>query len=645
MKRRLSEIINGQKGSSLAFVLIIGMIIMIMVASLLAVANSDFTFTQEAVESRQAYIDAKSVIEFGKVEIYSRIVGLEEKDADLKTLYQEKAALIEDDPSANTSAIDNEIEAKIIEIDSYLKEAYYIGGDENDVSGTLKKITNADDSYGSLTVAAAADADGTKYSFKIETTQLRRKLDYETYFTYNPTTLTSTGTTTVNWIDAQIRKQYNNNGNNNPLKCYIGGVDTGTYDGVTLTVPTSNEKPDIRINQFEWIKDKTLELAAKNIYFTSSMPTNENLKDSIFKITAAEGLRFAQNFPLSNQSNHGHWWWDDFDWWGNGNDSDQTINLKAKNIIFEQDLVLGDDSVMTIECDNLWIQGNIILGRGSALTIIGTAGKTNNQMIAGDIISVESNQGNNYSGSLAISNLAYFSCASLDLNKSLLLKVESDKIIVEQDFILNNVYQAEIKTKYFYGKGKTMISDSGSGYYSKSIKFVARGSELAICFKKGFEELDSYVEIETADKVIFGDPFRLHEYSLKVLADHIYFDSDRIYVEDESVYKNNGDKNHFIYAGKGGVATNANINVKSTIYPTYRQGNSWQYYDYKSFAKPGIYAGVKGTMPAGLKNPQTPYVSPGWTEPGEPPDTPGGGNSGGGTVIGGSILTGTETYY
>jgi hypothetical protein len=85
--------------------------------------------------------------------------------------------------------------------------------------------------------------------------------------------------------------------------------------------------------------------------------------------------------------------------------------------------------------------------------------------------------------------------------------------------------------------------------------------------------------------------------------------------------------------------------VKSTIYPTYRTGNGWKYDSYKIFAAPGIYTGVKGTMPEGLQNPQTPYVSPEWTAPGEPPATPGGGSSGGGTVIGGSISTGTETYY
>ena len=73
MTIRIKEILKKQNGSSLAFVIIIGVIIMIMVVSLLSVANGGFTFTQQTVESRQAYIDAKSVIEFGKIEIHYRM--------------------------------------------------------------------------------------------------------------------------------------------------------------------------------------------------------------------------------------------------------------------------------------------------------------------------------------------------------------------------------------------------------------------------------------------------------------------------------------------------------------------------------------------------------------------------------------------
>ena len=86
MSVKIKEILKEQKGSSLAFVIIIGVIIMIMVVSLLTVANSDFTFTQQTVESRQAYIDAKSVIEFGKIKINNDMKYLNEYELAKKNL-------------------------------------------------------------------------------------------------------------------------------------------------------------------------------------------------------------------------------------------------------------------------------------------------------------------------------------------------------------------------------------------------------------------------------------------------------------------------------------------------------------------------------------------------------------------------------
>lgn len=60
---------KSKRGSALPFVLIIGLIMMILVGSLTAVAVGGIQFTQESVESRQAYLDAKSVIEFARIEI------------------------------------------------------------------------------------------------------------------------------------------------------------------------------------------------------------------------------------------------------------------------------------------------------------------------------------------------------------------------------------------------------------------------------------------------------------------------------------------------------------------------------------------------------------------------------------------------
>lgn len=183
---RIKEKLNNEKGSSLAFVLIIGMIIMIMVASLLAVANSDFTFTQETVESRQAYIDAKSVIEYGKIEINKR----EER---LSIAYDALVAALNDETS--TTAEINQIKQAILDLE---REVTTIYGDEKNVADTL-----AFSNGGTSTVVGkvfvekiptiVGTTDTSQYVFKVETENLRRKLDYQVDYDYVVTTTPGSG--------------------------------------------------------------------------------------------------------------------------------------------------------------------------------------------------------------------------------------------------------------------------------------------------------------------------------------------------------------------------------------------------------------------------------------------------------------------
>lgn len=221
MSIRIIEKLKNQQGSSLAFVLIIGMIIMIMVASLLTVANSDFTFTQETVESRQAYIDAKSVIEFGKIEINERMKWLEIENTNLKNLYLE----LERADARSVASIQAQINNKIAEIEAYMKAPYYIGGDEKNIAGTLKEITGESDAVGILNVTpevvsaqTASTNKELKYIFKITTHKLRRKLDYEVSMNYQAASVSETtgnipsipGDTSADWLDTKIDLEKNN---------------------------------------------------------------------------------------------------------------------------------------------------------------------------------------------------------------------------------------------------------------------------------------------------------------------------------------------------------------------------------------------------------------------------------------------------
>ncbi|MBC3796776.1 hypothetical protein [Acetobacterium tundrae] len=189
MKLKIIGKLKSEKGASLPFVLIIGMVIMILVASLLAAANSDFTFTQQSLESRQAYIDAKSVIEFGKIEINSRMTALKNKNEEIKnatdaatltTLISQRATLITtlDDPFTIYGAKDSVT-------------------DNLDIT-TLSLSPASGDALGVCTVAlTGAGTDTTQYAFDIKTQNLKRKLDYKVDFAYKVTTATTA--TTNNW--------------------------------------------------------------------------------------------------------------------------------------------------------------------------------------------------------------------------------------------------------------------------------------------------------------------------------------------------------------------------------------------------------------------------------------------------------------
>lgn len=324
---RIKKILKNQKGSSLAFVLIIGVAIMLMVASLLAVANSDYTFTQQTVESRQAYIDAKSVIEFGKIEINNRLDTLKVKTDYLNELYKQRAAITGTDAVAIAAinAKENEIKAKITEINNYLNQdfisAYYIGGSENNIAKTLKVESQAN-AVGVLTVESEnITNESTKFTFKIETQKLRRKLDFEASFNYGFTTKSNTMPTLPsdqdNWTGAFIQDK-NKTGlemkftSSEPAIAELGDTLTVAINDLSIIIGEKNGNKDI-----QWEPNKTLDLDVANVRFTVPIPSTEAEKS--------------------------------------------TFDISANTVIFEGDLVIDNTSCLKINCTNLWVTGNIII--------------------------------------------------------------------------------------------------------------------------------------------------------------------------------------------------------------------------------------------------------------------------------------------
>lgn len=346
--------IKNQGGSALAYVLIFSVIIMVLVVGLLTVAQSGISFTQQTVESRQAYIDAKSVIEYGKIEINDRGKWLEVENGILEDLYDQLAAAIA--AKESTTAIQSAIDAQIQKIHDYMTATFYIGGTAGNVVTTVCEISDEAAALGVLTVTEESDPDSTNvqklnYIFDIQTQNLRRSLDYQTSLNYTQPEYNDDGTITeptFNCSDAlatQIKKE------GSKLACVIQkeGNEKEAFDssGKSLTMTKTDlnlavgkDKDNPNAAKFDWIQGYTLNLTAKNLCFVAPFPTND-VYQAEFNVTATDTIRIKKDYIQNN------------------NDVSKTCTFEAQNIVFDGDLTLNNNANLKIKCKNLWIKGDI----------------------------------------------------------------------------------------------------------------------------------------------------------------------------------------------------------------------------------------------------------------------------------------------
>lgn len=383
MQHKIIRKLKSEAGSSLAFVIIIGVVILMLVASIMAIANSDFTFTQQSLESRQAYIDTKSVIEFGKIEINERMKWLKTENDTLNSLNQTRASLLsatEPDYQA-ISEIESRIRAEIDRIDQTMKATFYIDGDANSVATTVRTGTleNAD-TLGILTVtpapvnkpAVGENFENVVYTFDIKTQNLRRELNYKVGISLkmlnNSEPIVEPTKPVISDDDfdqTKIQAKWDGNEKRNLIQCVIqkNGEQKGTYDddGKTLTVNTPLLNLDIGMhnNQFSWIESRILDMTAKNIHVSTLMPTDHD-NGGIFNFTAqaSDGtygdLVFEKKYEQNIQGPYPD---------GNQN------KFRAKNVVFVGDLVIKDYSSLDISCENLYVTGNIIINDPSGTNV------------------------------------------------------------------------------------------------------------------------------------------------------------------------------------------------------------------------------------------------------------------------------------
>ena len=403
---------RNEDGSALATVLIFGVVIMVLIVGLLNVGKSGIAFSQKSVESRQAYIDAKSVIEFGKIEINrweKRLEGFDKELDRLEKEYQELEA--REDPEASASELSDKrdkINEKKDEKNKELNKHFKIYAKIENISETLVMLKDPVDPLENLpseetlltsgfaqvgelrikgenkdiTDQEQKDREDLKYEFTIETENLRRLLDYEVSFTYqegegqggteapvmpdlpemssepeSPSKIEYIADS-IKWIPGSIFTE------SQKVYAKFDGLERDEEDNQALTIDEPSNSLDIR-EKFEWINGKTLDMTAHNIKVSQAFPMNGSHKAK-FNLTAVGKGKTPGQIRIIEPYNQ----------------NNQELNtMTADNIVFEQGLTLAHAGKLNIACKTLYVNGDVSLLNSSAVLDI----TADNVVINGDV--------------------------------------------------------------------------------------------------------------------------------------------------------------------------------------------------------------------------------------------------------------------
>lgn len=353
MKNRTNALLKNSNGNALPFVIIIGLILMLLVASLSSIAVGGINFTQSSVESRQAYIDAKSVTEYGQVMIDKKIEEMKILQLPVRTTPNQTGEVLF---YINGDSYVNGKRPNLVEPISFETTTIPVSS----TIGVCKlkwepTIVTGDEKNGTAI---------TTYTISVETQNLRRKLNYETSFDYRVETTTTSGTTpstpgmpTVNpqGFNEQTKIEKGKDG----LECKIKGYGIGNKkekkgSGYLEVIPENVKQfysLDINLTEFYFEKEKSLNIAANKVAISIAMPRVEN---ATYKFGLYNELLPKRKDKVTT----------DLLYFGVGYlpDASGTTSkniLHAKNIIIINNLELSKDSTLDILCENLWITGTL----------------------------------------------------------------------------------------------------------------------------------------------------------------------------------------------------------------------------------------------------------------------------------------------
>lgn len=339
MKKQIKKIVNNQRGSALAFVLIVGMVLTILLGSLIALAERGIFKTQSSLESRQDYADAKSVIEFGKIYI----------NQDIDTKFKETSDY-EEPEGENTKGDD------IFYIIGHRKDEPIVpdapDNPLNPLKLSMEKNPPADDSLVlgvcNLSWKKTVSSGGTmeeqrnyskskEYTYKIVTQNMRRKMDFKTIFMHIVQVAENGMPLNPPGIGFSIED-----------KEYIIQTDPEERKPITPQKTIEEGGRNLKLKDCAYGGKGELTVKAENISGSSGIFNNSGKS---INIEATDTAYFNGNFTLQNK--------------------DAVTKIQGENVVIKGNLKLIKGARLNIKAENLWIDGTITLEEGSTLNIGG----------------------------------------------------------------------------------------------------------------------------------------------------------------------------------------------------------------------------------------------------------------------------------
>lgn len=568
MKIKKFDLIQNQNGNALPFVIVIGLILMLLVASLMSIAIGGINFTQSSVESRQAYIDAKSVTEYGRVMIEKKIIEI-----------------------TNSPVIDRDAPNQTGEVLFYINGVGFNNGQRPD---SLTPITfETSNTWGPSTIGVCkwtwektnveylnGDINQkkatTNYTIIIETEGLRRSLNYRLPFTYEVKTVTgganppTPGEPTIKPTNVETEILIGHKG----LECHINGFGIGTKhekDDVLEIVPNNHfNELNINITRFEFLQNKLLVLAANQLLISTAMPNTYNASYKIgqkggefetqliaFKSGYAPGgssenILRAKDITINGNLDLGYGSTLDIDCdnlyiTGDVKLSTQTsVNkIKAKNIVINGNLYLSHATKLTIDCPNVWM-GSLTSGATTPelqmnnikylktgamnvndkmkLTIVGASGNENNQVEVGSLKGTSNGQ------KISIMGIDSFNCLGNFTQKCSeggFVNIQSKVVKIAGDLTLSEIGDTNSRflTNYFICGGNTNFTLIKDGF------FIGDSGIATSCIKfaGNYHQVESQIKLYGSQIISFNGNVQLgtsggnRSFILALRSDNIYF--------------------------------------------------------------------------------------------------------------------------